>query len=544
MREFYGQKNIRDNAKLGTLYGGYLVFDESDNGDIAIRSEGAREERADIIDADIKAKNGLIHAIDGVLKPAFMARNTLEVLESMGWFSKLIDKVQSSNSTDILDWLTGPNPVTIFAPTNEAFQYAWKLLDKIEEEDEDDGGNRLETLLKYHIFNDEVLFSDEVTTGTDISSEGENIVFTKFVDSGKIIINNGYDKVDARVTKDDILTCNGVIHVIDRVLIPPSFQPEEPSIADFVKSKPALSILEEKLSDAGLLETLDGGASPSYTLFAPLDSAFNKLGDNVPTGDALKVLLEYHLLDTGKLISTFEDSVIVTLNGCFLWVDVFANNRKLVLNDMSTTVDTDIEKRNGVVHVVDKVFSSTSCIDVLEDLRLHRLLYAIDKADEDEDSSIRETLEDVSQKFTVFAPTNEAFKKIKNLANMADAANTTAASILLNHVTSASGSPLLNSALPDGKTLSMAGGESLTVAETETTLKNSLGGDYTVTTKFLLTSTCAIRIKDVDFQASNCAVHVIDDILLFEKPEYYGKKYGFYGEYAYEYYDDIGNDDY
>jgi uncharacterized surface protein with fasciclin (FAS1) repeats len=170
------------------------------------------------------------------------------------------------------------------------------------------------------------------------------------VEGGNVYIN------DAKVIITDIETSNGVIHVIDTVLIPAA---DAGTIVDIAVADGRFTTLVAALQAAGLVETLSGEGP--FTVFAPTDDAFAKL----PAGtvesllkpenlEKLKNILLYHVV-SGKVMAA--DVVGLTSAPTVLGQDVkiTVKDGKVYLNDTVQVIITDIEASNGVIHVIDAV---------------------------------------------------------------------------------------------------------------------------------------------------------------------------------------------
>jgi transforming growth factor-beta-induced protein len=155
---------------------------------------------------------------------------------------------------------------------------------------------------------------------------------------------NGVYVNDAEVTMTDVPASNGVIHVIDRVLIPPSGDLVTTAVAadDF-------TALTGAVTDAGLVETL---SSDTFTVFAPLDAAFDALME-LPTGEALVDVLTYHVIPGAVFSHSLSDGLTVqTVNGASV---TFSVSPEGAMIDDANIVGVDIVTTNGVIHVIDKV---------------------------------------------------------------------------------------------------------------------------------------------------------------------------------------------
>lgn len=132
--------------------------------------------------------------------------NIVETAVAAGDFTTLVDLVQQA---DLADDLSGPGPLTVFAPTDEAFAAVpQETLDALGEDPE-----LLRSVLLYHVVDGEVT-SDQVEDGASAATlAGPEVQFS---------VNGGVMVNDATVVTPDVMASNGVIHVIDAVLLPPS----------------------------------------------------------------------------------------------------------------------------------------------------------------------------------------------------------------------------------------------------------------------------------------------------------------------------------
>jgi transforming growth factor-beta-induced protein len=191
----------------------------------------------------------------------------------------------------------------------------------------------LAEILKYHVVSGE-LESSDLKAGPVKTLSG----LSAFVN-----LDGGAKINDAKVTTADVQASNGVIHVIDKVLLPPNLVEAATLAGDF-------STLIGAVSAAGLAETL---AKPdaNLTVFAPNNAAFAKLSA-VPSGDALKNALLYHVV-SGKVLSTDLKAgpVPTLLSGKNVTVDLSSGAR---IND-AKVIAADVVTTNGVIHVLDTV---------------------------------------------------------------------------------------------------------------------------------------------------------------------------------------------
>ena len=166
-------------------------------------SRGVRVGKANVIKTDIETSNGVIHVIDTVLIPA---NDIIETARSAGSFKTLLAALEAA---DLTDALRGTGPLTVFAPTDEAFGKLPKgtveaLLKDIP---------KLQSILTYHVVTGKVMASDVVKLDEAKTLQGQAV---------RIDASSGVKINSAQVVKADVAADNGVIHVIDEVLLPPS----------------------------------------------------------------------------------------------------------------------------------------------------------------------------------------------------------------------------------------------------------------------------------------------------------------------------------
>jgi uncharacterized surface protein with fasciclin (FAS1) repeats len=248
-------------------------------------------------------------------------------------------------AAELADDLSGPGPFTVFAPTDAAFAaLPAGVVDALLLDPTGD----LAQILLYHVVSGTAL-STSLTDGQTITTLlGEDITVT--IGMNGVMINN------ATVVAADILADNGVVHVIDAVLLPPAPEPTN-TILDIVVNSADHDTLEAAVIAAGLAETLSGDGP--YTVFAPTDAAFAALPAGTieallaNTGELMNILL-YHAA-SGTVLSTdlTNGQTIPTLT-FFPPLVVTIDANGVFINNAMVTV-ADIIADNGVVHVIDAV---------------------------------------------------------------------------------------------------------------------------------------------------------------------------------------------
>ena len=263
-----------------------------------------------------------------------------------GSFETLVTAVQAA---ELEGALRGEGPFTVFAPTDEAFN---ALPEGTLEELLADPTGQLQQILLYHVVPGKVMAAD-VSDGLEAETlQGSTVSFS--VMDGEVKIN------DATIVSTDIEASNGVIHVIDAVILPPA-EEEAAEELDIVDTAIAAGSFETLVTavQAAELEGALRGEGP-FTVFAPTDAAFNALPDGTleelladPTGDLQQILL-YHVVPGRVMAADVSDGLEAeTLQGSTVSFAEGANG-ELHINE-AVIVSTDIEASNGVIHVIDAV---------------------------------------------------------------------------------------------------------------------------------------------------------------------------------------------
>ncbi|MEY3175933.1 MAG: hypothetical protein RLZZ436_3847 [Planctomycetota bacterium] len=260
-----------------------------------------------------------------------------------GKFNTLVAAVKAAG---LVETLKGEGPFTVFAPTDEAFAKLPK--GTVEDLLKPENKEKLVAILTYHVVPGKVMAADVVKLKSAKTVQGQEVA---------IAVNGGAVTVDgARVVKTDIGCSNGVIHVIDSVILPKA-PAKAGDIVDVAVGAGKFGTLVAAVKAAGLVETLKGEGP--FTVFAPTDEAFAKL----PAGtvesllkpenkDKLVAILTYHVVP-GKLkaADVVAAKELKTVNGKAAPIST-EGGAKI---GGASIIKTDIEASNGVVHVIDAV---------------------------------------------------------------------------------------------------------------------------------------------------------------------------------------------
>ncbi|MBL8090134.1 MAG: fasciclin domain-containing protein [Anaerolineales bacterium] len=263
-----------------------------------------------------------------------------------GRFTTLVAAVEAAG---LVETLKGEGPFTVFAPTDDAF--AALPEGTVESLLLPENKQQLTDILLYHVVSGKVMAADVVGLTSAPTVLGQDIAIN--VDMGNVYLNES-----VKVIITDIETSNGVIHVIDAVLLPPAAE-ESNTIVDVAVADGRFTTLVAAVQAAGLVETLQGEGP--FTVFAPTDDAFAAL----PAGTVESLLLPenkqqltdillYHVV-SGKVMAA--DVVGLTSAPTVLGKDITitVKDGKVFLNDTVQVIITDIETSNGVIHVIDAV---------------------------------------------------------------------------------------------------------------------------------------------------------------------------------------------
>lgn len=479
-------------GKAITPVGGGFFKVDSVSGALVVTD--GRNRKATITQTDLVATNGLLHVLDKVLLPA--DKNIVQTAQAAAPFSILVDAVVAAN---LQGTLSGNGPFTVFAPTNTAFAAALTELGVSKEALFADTA-LLSKILTYHVVPSRVLKAD-VPVGAAITTvEGQT--FT--VDASLAITDRLGRK--AAITGTDTLTSNGVIHTIDKVILPSDVTlPGQRTLVQQLQGMPQFSILVEAVVAAGLQDALSG-AGP-LTVFAPTNTAFaallTELGVTkeqlLANKPLLTAVLQYHVLGSQVLSSQVPVGKAITpLAGGIFKID--ANAGALVVTDgrnrRANIGFTDLRVKNGVIHSLDKVLLPANQNIVQTAISLPQFSILVEAV-------VAAGLQDALAApgpLTVFAPTNDAFVALLTELGV------TKADLLANK-------PLLTKVL----TYHVVAGRVLKADVPVNTAITTLQGDtFTVNASLAITDQRARRanITATDVLASNGVIHVIDKVIL------------------------------
>lgn len=294
----------------------------------------------------IPCSNGVIYVIDKVLTPT--TDDLFQVLQKDGRFTIFAKAITASRQGKL--YQNVHDNYTVFAPTDKAFESLPQgVIASLFRPENDE---RLEDIIKHHITN--AVFSAGKAYGatrlgvaniTPISAFGQQLNFA---------VSDGMATVDSvKIVETDIPTANGLIHVVDKVILP-----AEQSTLELIKADSRMKRLVTLLEASGLDLAL--ADSTKYTIFAPIDEAWDedqyKALLNNPSGnnrEAIFAILARHVI-TGKHVS--ENPVpyqkLRTIHGAPIYLTV---DQKISNIQGIQIIEADREAFNGLVNVIDHV---------------------------------------------------------------------------------------------------------------------------------------------------------------------------------------------
>lgn len=266
----------------------------------------------------------------------------VDIAVSSKMFKTLVAAVKAA---DLVEALKSEGPFTVFAPTDEAFSKLPK--GTIDELLRPENREKLLSILTYHVVPGKVEASDVVKMKMAKTAQGESIKVS--VKDGGVFLDG-----NTKVIKTDIVASNGIIHVVDSVLMPSM----KKDIVDTAISTNMFNTLVAAVKAAGLVDTLKGNGP--FTVLAPTDEAFQKLPKGTVENllkpenkDLLVKILTYHVISGDvKKEQAVKLRNAKTLQG--QKVKIRARKGMVRINN-AKVVKADVEASNGTIHVIDTV---------------------------------------------------------------------------------------------------------------------------------------------------------------------------------------------
>ncbi len=406
---------------------------------------------------------------------------------------------------DLVSTLSGSGSFTVFAPTNTAFA---SLLSAIGQTSLDDiPESVLKSVLQYHVVSSAAVLSTQLSNGEVTTAGGEKI---------NVNVNAGVKlNTTVNVIAADVLASNGVVHVVDAVLVPPTITPVVGTIVAPAYFNKNFSTLVAAVVQAGLLPTLLSTTN-QLTLFAPTNDAFAAAGitslpPNTTAGNAtLTSILAYHVIAGSTEITAANiangPSSVATFGGDKIYLS--KGSAGVFINGKTKVTATDIQGSNGIVHVIDRTLvppTQTIAEIVVANTtasspQFTQLLAALARTDGQGADDLLAAVSASTGELTVFAPTDAAFQALYTalgVSNVNEIPLATLIAVLKKHVVAAKrfSTDLVSGTVP------------------------TLNGDVTVNTSNLTIvggsgDPAALQTALLNIKAKNGVIHVIDKVLL------------------------------
>ncbi|KAM9318838.1 periostin, osteoblast specific factor b isoform 1-T1 [Pholidichthys leucotaenia] len=452
-------KDLKNGMKVTSMYNDLdLLINHYSNGVVTVNC-------ARIIYGNQVAKNGVVHVIDRVISAV---GNTIQDVIEIDDDLTTLDGV--AQTAGLLEKLGQAGHFTLFAPTNEAFEKLGSdVLERLQSDKE-----VLKALLNFHIL-DSVQCSEAIMAGSTYETlEGNNI---EIGCDGESLTVNGIKMV----RKKDIVTTNGVIHLIDQVLVPDSAK----LVMELMGS--SQSIFGDLVSELGLSASMRQDAE--YTLLAPLNVAFS---DEVMSMDQsfLKIILENHILKNKLILGQlYNGQQLETIGGKILRVFIY---RTAVCIENSCLIRGSKEGSNGALHLMKTLLkpAEKTMFEILTENGEFKIFLSLMEA-----AGLIDVLKQEGD-FSLFAPSDTAFAGLTSsdlnlLKNDINALRT----ILLYHIN-------------DG--VFIAGGLEPRVTNL---LKSFQGSNLKVVIGNSTIQVNSVQVPESDVMATNGVIHFVNQVL-------------------------------
>ncbi|XP_072333159.1 periostin, osteoblast specific factor b isoform X4 [Scyliorhinus torazame] len=368
-------KDMKDGMSVPSMYSDLnILINHYPNGIVTVNC-------AKVLSANQIATNGIVHVIDRVITA--VGNTIADVIEATDELSSLR---AAATASGLLETLGKDGHYTVFAPTNEAFDsLSREVLERILSDPV-----ALKAMLNYHILNS-VQCSEAIMSGSTYATlEGTHIEIG--CDGDSLTVNG-----QRMVNRKDIVTSNGVIHLIDKVLIPDAAM----QVLELTNGKQTTfyDLVKETGVSAALTEENE------YTLLAPMNDAFD--ADVMGLDQRLlKLILKNHILKLKVVLNElYNGQRLETLGGNFLRVFIY---RTAVCIENSCMLRGSKEGRNGVIHTIRKVIvpSEKSLLQILRDDPRFSIFLTLA-----ESAGLTELLTEGGD-WTLFVPTNDVFESL------------------------------------------------------------------------------------------------------------------------------------
>lgn len=435
---------------------------------------------SNVVVADINATNGVIHAVDEVLLPkefrvAVNGPSLVEIAEEAGNFETLLGLVEEGGLTTTLRFL---GPYTAFAPTDEAFDALFSQIDPGSLTEE-----QLAFILTYHVIIGGPILSTDLEAQQTVTAANEEALYITSDQENGVVVNGS-----ANVGPADLEASNGVVHVVDEVLLPNAFL----NAVQVAQKNYNFTTLVDLIIQADLADAV---ATSEITVFAPTNDAFDALFTEVDPqslSDAqVSEILLYHTILGSTILSEDLAAEQTVESGSEEDLFITANAEGVVVNGSSNVVSADVEATNGVIHAVDTVLLPNAFLNTVEVAQKNYNFTTL------VDLIVQANLADAvaNNEITVFAPTNDAFDALFAEVDPQSLTADQVEEILLYHTII--GSTVLSTDLQAAQTVTSGSDESLYITADESVVVNA-----------------SSTVVAADVESSNGVIHAIDSVLL------------------------------
>jgi transforming growth factor-beta-induced protein len=427
--------------------------------------------------------------------------NIVQLAQSSNNLSTLVTAL--GKFPDLVSTLSGTGEFTVFAPTNDAFA---ALLTTVGQTSLDDiPEDVLREILEYHVIAGETVRSTDLTDGDVETVNGEAITVSV---TGGVKLNGS-----TNVTSADLTATNGIVHVVDAVLVPPSMVQFVNTVVEpaFFNKNFTTLIAAVKAASPSILSTLLNNSKK--TLFAPTNAAFEAAGITaLPAQSVLDAVLGYHVIASEVASSAIANgsSSATTLNGKIYLSKGAAG---VFINGTSKVTTADITASNGVVHVIDRTLlpPSKTIAAIVSDYanassnkQFTQLLAALARTDGEGADDLLAAVSSSSSNLTVFAPTDAAFSSLYTalgVDNVNEIPLGTLIAVLKHHVV---GARVFSSDLANGQVTTLNGNVTVSVTDNPPSVTGSSGSGNKANLQTTL----------LNIHATNGVIHVIDKVLI------------------------------
>lgn len=444
---------------------------------------------------DLSASNGVVHVVDAIV--------SLPTVVTFAATDPNFDTLEAAlTQEDLVGVLSGsgdPAPFTVFAPTNNAFGNFLAAYDSVNDASDLLALDTLDQILLYHVLSGAVRAGDINDGDMPATIQGSMLTLNT---AGGTSITDELERV-VNISATDITTSNGVIHVINNVIVP-----DEAVTTTFgiIADSPNHTILEQLIRDLDLVGVIN---SATFTIFAPDDNALSGVNPGDFTTEELTNIILNHALAGTNLSSGLSNGYVKTnaretYSGDANRIDLYINvDNGVQINGASAVNAADLEAFNGVVHSVDAIILPADVVTLAAaNPGFSNLATALTQ------QGLIPTLETPGgtspAPFTVFAPDNTAFQNFLAENNGFDTIQDVLGSPLLTDVLTyhvIGDVAVRANDISDGIAPETIQGETITI--------NTTGGVTITDQNGRVTNVIA-----TDVTGSNGVIHVLDNVIL------------------------------